>query len=150
LPAPLYVDGFEIELDAGLGSIITYHSAELIQVGTVQANDGVGISVATVAGNYYSVEGDGSLWQYDIIAHPGLTTYGVRFLEFMSPLYTEVITPTISVFYYLVAGTSHVVVNDSLFTDNAGSSGYYVRNAYINGRNISIGSGYVRNVCPPN
>ena len=136
------VDGFEIELEAGLGDIVSYIAGDAIASGTVQANDETGISVPTVIGAYYAVDGIGLWWSGVSNAH------GCRFKE-LDSLFAEDLSSISSRRYYKATSTTHnVTVNDYIYSDNSGSSAYIARNASIYGRRIVLNSATIKNICP--
>jgi hypothetical protein len=139
---PLDVDGFELELDEGLGDIISYIPMDIIASGVVQAINEIGIPVTTIADQYYAVEGWGLWWS-------GIAwAYGCQFSG-LSGVYSETPAENYLRAFYKATGNSHNVrVADYLFYDNSGSSNYNVRNARADGRRITLGAVYIHNVCP--
>ncbi len=141
-PEPMDVDGFELELDEGIGSDIDYVPMDIVSSGVVQANDETGIAVTTIIDKYYAVEGWG-LWWSGIGWAYGCLFSGVASLGEEMPI------ENYSRNFYKATSVSHNVrVADYQFYDNAGSSKYNVRNVRADGRRIQLGSVYILNVCP--
>jgi hypothetical protein len=141
--APVEVDGFELEFDAGLGISVVYFPLDIFDSGSVAADNGTGVAVTTVAGQYYSVEGNGEGWESGIG-----TAYGVQFIG-VARLQTDWLSTYNRRYYSQAAGASlNVTVDDNTFIDNSGSSGWFVRNVRADGRRITLGSATIQNICP--
>jgi len=126
----------------GLGSPIVYVPLEIIDSGTVAANDSVGDSTPTVASQYYSVEGNGAVWWNGVENKTGVTFTS-------SIVASENIGGAGKRWFALAAGGSlNITVDDNIFGDNTGSSGWYVRNARADGRRITLGAATIQNICP--
>jgi hypothetical protein len=139
--SPIEVDGFEFEMDAGLGSCISYSTLEVIDSGTVNANNGTGIAVATVPGNYYGVLG--SRWWWSGVAD----AYGCIFIG-VTLLTIQELGGAANIHYHRAVGaTSNVTVADNIFGDNSGSSAWAVYNARVEGRRIRNLSAVIVNPC---
>jgi len=175
--SPVEVDGFELELQAGLGSPVAYVPMEGISSGSVQAVNDSGVTINGLeVGKYYAVEGLGGPWDNDIVTPINgiLYTYSadvdggefsgsvgwVTWNGFQSNIFANA-NPNGCIFSerigsthygrsYFLAGQTSIAyrVADSLFTDNGGSLGYLLRNVRVDGRRVTLGSTSVNNVCP--
>jgi len=172
---PIEVDGFELELDAGLGSPLTYTPLDVIASGVVNAygNNTKSITSGMVAGNYYSVEGSSSYWNWanyypwnTYAWRNGLFSLngfdgrigrdgngGTNKMVLRTPsicLYSEQVNVNYGRTYFLYSGADITInVGDTLSPwDNVGSLGYAMRNARVDGRRILLSSATISNICP--
>lgn len=165
------IDGFEIELDEGLGTIIeSVAPGAEITSGTVAATS-PGVAIPVTAGEYYAIDGAGGPWQAGVaftnteyrfgLGLPGgvggdgqvgwsgnvgafiaVAPGGSFWVEQISSLYGRV---------YFQAGGSSVTfhVADFPLDDNTGSMDYILRYASVLGRALEIHSSVLNNVCAP-
>ena len=166
------VDGFEVLLEAGLGSDLEYVVEDIVETGTVAAtNDTFLLSTAVTVGNYYSLNAWGGPWkkestwpnEYDFIAGCGAQITGSTGIGLAS-------TSSSTTAFHLDVGTLGIeayalnslyglvifqatdtavgfVVADTVKSDNIGSLGYTLRNVTANGRRILLGGAVLHNVC---
>lgn len=165
------VDGFEIELNAGLGSTISQIGVGgILASGSVGANDAVGDSVPTTSGAAYAIEGSGGPFTvqsgrkaYTIMCslNGGASfdgAFGSREEPIGSDDYIFVDETALSMYVeqlgvygraYYFATSSSIVIRagrDNYF-GGSGSIGYALRSATIIGRAISLYQSTLNNVC---
>lgn len=149
---PLALDGFELELDSGVGSITTYTPLDEIASGSVNSTNETGIAVTAVVDQYYSVEStSGGFWRdvghiFPFSYALDLAVGGVRLTLLNSE---SAIAPFVRRYFQATATTVYARANDNpaQFADNVGTLGYIVRNARADGRRILISSLSIQNVC---
>jgi len=166
------VDGFEIELSSGVGSIVQYLPGNVVRTGSVNANNSGGENVPVTEGNYYSIEATGGPWRWQTIgvegtysfynfwrgSGPNPVTGGLGYNDrlpgfnlFTPPgcLYAENINGVYGRAYFLadVTGIFNFCVADFNFGDNQGTLGYVLREAQAIGRRIALINLVIKNVC---
>lgn len=166
------VDGFEVALEAGLGTELEFVVGAIIETGTVQATDDAGdLATQLEVGNYYSLNAWGGPWkktstwpnEYDFIAGNGALQTGATGIGLASINSTDtefhldmgsmgVYAYAINTLYGLVifqatAAAVGFVVADGYKADNTGSLGYTLRDVTANGRRILLGGATLHNVC---
>jgi hypothetical protein len=171
--APVEVDGFELELAAGLGAIVTYVPLEVIASGSVSSTDSLGDLLAgLVEDQYYSYEGTGGPWHWAYFAPwdawdnyliglegngnvgydgnaSGGTPTGMRLDAGFPTIAAEAISAIYGRGYFKQeAANIYIRVSDASYGDNAGSMGYVIRNARVDGRRITLGAATIQNICP--
>lgn len=164
------VDGFELELEAGLGSSVEYIPGQVAASGNVDVNLEAGVAVTgAVAGNYYSLEGTNGPYQDAVIQidswaiqmsnndGSSYSAFGYNGSTFLLPLpawgeYSEAVPGTNygRLYFEMEESTAlRVRANDSSWEPNTGTLGYILREAYFLGRQIELGSLLIKNVCAP-
>ena len=167
------VDGFEIALNAGLGSPVEYVPGSVVSTGSVLATNSLGQDIDCVTGQWYSLEAVSGHWRYQAGAFPLLLFYnfwigpghedyaGIGYTPTKPPSggfslqipagcsYSEQVgSSNYGRTYFLAGGTTvNFCVSDFLFGDNDGSLGYALRNAEVRGRRIQLGGLVLHNVC---
>lgn len=166
------VDGFEVALEAGLGSELEYEVGDIIKYDTVAATTDYNLdSYSLTVGNYYAVNAWGGPW-YPITGYPasysilvscgiystGVPGIGLRFADASSTIFNlnmgtlGLEARAISSLYGLIIFQATdaawgVVVDDNVKADNLGSIGYTLRNVTAKGRRILLGGAILHNVC---
>jgi hypothetical protein len=150
--SPLDVDGFELELESGLGDDVVYMPMSVIASGTLQSTDRTGDAISgLISGQYYSFESSGGVWHtpasnpgpsYSLRAHVGDSDLSI-------PYAVGLLETTIR--YFCIATGSEFNIRcgpDTYWQDNGGYLDYIIRNARADGRRIKLGAIYIKNVCP--
>ena len=161
------VDGFELELNSGLGADVDYVPLEIIDSGSVDANNGSGIDITVPEDGYYAIENTGGPyntrngdagWNVYSFSVNGSGILGLGYLNNENTFYLD--TPTgcegsmqisskyARTFIYVV-GSVNFRVADFIFYDNQNQLGYILRNARVDGRRIIFTSPTLQNVCAP-
>jgi hypothetical protein len=158
--SPLYVDGFEIVLNAGMGTS-SYIPGDVYLNGSISASNSSPNSHGVTVGNYYWVRNTGSPWT-GRLGNPAQTNAYVVLtnstfpdvLESIVYQYTDYSTSPSREEYVIQATnpTVYVRVSDDQagFGDNAGTLNYEFRNATLEGRKIELSSSTITRICPPN
>ena len=160
------VDGFEIELESGLGSILDLVAGNAIASGSVSATVFPGTTLPVTVGNGYCIENAGGPYIYDGAGHisyqlgvaldsghGNLARIGWDDFEGMALVVAwgvsaEAISELYARLYFIPSSpTLYVSVADWVVGDNSGSLGYVLREATIRGRMIALINLVVKNVC---
>lgn len=166
------VDGFELELAAGIGIDTIYVVKDTHVTGSFDADDTGGGGVHSItSGNWYAIENVGGPWQGDQTANPALQ-YKFMFrwrpspllwsdwwgwaqasggdpyvLEFGTLDYELVGGYVVRLFYQAISDTVIVRAGSDTFADNSGSMGYKISNVELQGRGVDLGGTTINNVC---
>jgi hypothetical protein len=174
--SPLDVDGFELELESGLGDDVVYMPMEIIDSGSIDVNSSVGTLLdGLVEGNYYAIEGTGGPWYWAYFApwndyawrnyHVNIGTGGGvqggwgrdgnggtdGIALNGNGVYGERIGDTLygrGYFYYAAGDRYALTPEGGGYANRIGSIGFRLRNARVDGRRIELGAIYIKNVCP--
>jgi hypothetical protein len=165
---PMALDGFEVEMNAGLGPSPTYVPLGQIDSGTVAATDSLGAHISpidSVVGHWYCVEGAGGPWNGSVplgyTNNYGFCLNGNGWVGYDSgphtfrleksaiAVYAEAINGLIGRQYFWGLEDIYYACGfDPNYGDNAGTFGYIVRNARVDGRRLVLTGTLVKNVCP--
>jgi hypothetical protein len=144
------IDGFEIALNSGLGSVIDYVPTDTIASGSATATDSVGTPVTTVVGQYYAVESLSGSFDPDGAGVLPLA-YGVSFTTVSIVTSITVSAPAWIRAIQIATATTHnvtVLDNPGQFADNTGGPiTWVVRNVEARGRRIRLSNTEINNVC---
>lgn len=160
----IVVDGFELAVEEGFGSVVTYSPGTSVSSGSVFGTDDVGATIATIAGNPYSIEctegpyqqaaGDPEFnsWTFKVDGTGLLGYYNHSDAFFLTLPSGHLFAEAVDEFHarsYFVAGGSSInfKVGDTIRFDNSGSLGWLLRNATIAGRTVILGPTTLYNVC---
>lgn len=172
--AQMDVDGFEIELDSGLGDDAEYVPLDVIDSGTVAGTDSTGdeITGGLTLGNYYCIEASGGPWYWAnfypwtewpnylfSINNNGSVGWdgnwdppSVPTFKLNTPatcLYSEVVSGLYGRTYFVKSATDlYFQCADFSYADNLGNLGWVLRNARVDGRRIQLSQAIIENVCP--
>lgn len=163
------VDGFEIELSAGFGTLAEL--GNIVSYGSVNVKSNVGVNVPTTIGQMYAIEGTGGPFN---VAGAGSTSYNFDIavngsaysgnlgrmiigatneFNLVTPsgfITSEAVDANHARTYWIAGGASYNFRawdynNPTFYADNTGTFGYLLR--YAIGRRIELGSCILRNVC---
>lgn len=154
----LEVDGFEIELEAGLGSPVEYVPMDVVLSGAVAATDSNGVAVACTSGELYGIETIGGPW-FNGATNRTFTNWlanaGDHYTTGLTYVFSEITAEssvpgepyTRKYFYAPASNVGYFRCYDDYFVDNSGSISYILRNAEVRGRRIYLGGITLVNVC---
>lgn len=168
--SPIDVDGFEINIDAGIGADITYNAGSTAASGSFDAAASGGSADVTLPAGWYAIENNAGPWQTENVANPRMSykfkisanngaswsaTYGYRqqtnggdyVLEIGGVLPYETFGYVTRIFYELTSTTLRVAAGSTTFADNSGSMGFIIRNVTLSGRRVTLGTMTIINVC---
>ena len=158
---PIEVDGFELELDTGLGSIVQYIPGEIYATGTINSQATHRVHQVVIPNTYMSFEDTGGPWyhngapQYSGVGTWANDSYVNGAPPFGPPsLFAENVDATHVRRYGYMDSFSEVYFFVQQYdysenpTHNSGSLGYIIRYASVNGRRITLTSAIVQNICP--
>ncbi len=174
LVSTLDIDGFEIELSAGEGTVFNFTLGSIVASGTVLSIGGAVSTQATVAGQYYAIDGSGGPWSaypvgdpnhggnyywyaYDSarssggvgwIGDSGTNTMALQNGTLL--ISSAAISSRYARGIFLANETAINIKagNDPNPIDNTGSISFTLRNVTATGRRIGLGSLRIDNVCP--
>jgi len=160
------VDGFEIELNSGLGSSLTGSVTTPLSSGSVVITTTAGTTVGGMTiGNHYAAQNTGGPWYGYPVGHPlyaplhymsgknhngkVLGTIGDGFAGLGTlGLLSYVLSAEQSIVYFVAEAASiDFWTTDPNPSDNTGSLSYILWNAAIIGRQIQLSPATLHNVC---
>ncbi len=178
LVSTLDIDGFEIELTAGAGTISNYVIGATAGSASVDATNATGAAVAGLTqGSYYSIEAYGPPYAHgepfggQAVLFSLSTNNGTNWVDTFS------FSPSATIVDGYIIGDAHLpadaeyppeifgkywrfiftktadstlfrVYDTTHFATNTGTLSYIVREVEVNGRRIGLGSLRIDNVCP--